>query len=478
MPGSPSERRIATPPASAYKGPRLKLASRAADRLACLAVVLTPSRALRLPWWTLAGAVLLAAWLFRVVLLFRDFGLFRVIGGDWSMYYAQALVLRSGAPQSLYDLAASDVFLQTLRAYTTDPSQPLPVGPVAYPPIFAWLMVPFTLPPPPIGFALWTLLNVAAVALLAYRVAQVLPQLSRTQAFVGLLVSVPVAQGLIVGQPTALLACAVAEWYLAMRQGRDVRAGLWLALLLLKPQYGILIGPLLLWKRRWGVVGGVALGGLLLVALSALVVGPSTLWTYGSAIADIAPWGGAAVASPGQMINWRGLILNLRPSIGPLNGVLLTSILGLLSVLCLFPAWRGRWSAESPTFAPRMAALLLITVLANYHSHVHGLALAALPVAACAWAANNQPRDALDVGGAGGPAHGAHHRARSRTPARTMLGRPVDALIWSPLMQVLLVAASGALVVDAMRLRARTAQHEFGPSPVKVGAASVPPSPA
>jgi hypothetical protein len=86
--------------------------------------------------------------------------------------------------------------------------------------------------------------------------------------------------------------------------------------LLLKPQYGLLIGPLLLWKRRWRVVGGVALGGLVIITVSAVFVGLPTLGTYGQAIADIAPWGGAAVASPGQMINWRALILNLRPSIG------------------------------------------------------------------------------------------------------------------------------------------------------------------
>src|SRR5205823_7881821 len=185
----------------------------------------------------------------------------RVIGVDWSMYYSQALTLRSGQPEAIYDVARTDPYLETLRVYSTDPSEPLAVGPVEYPPIFAWLMIPFTLPPAPIGFALWTLLNLAGVAWLAHRVAQVWPAISRTQALLALLVSYPVTMGLIVGQPTALLACAVAEWYLALRRGRDLRAGLWLAVLLLKPQYGILIGPILLWKHRWNMVAGVALGG-------------------------------------------------------------------------------------------------------------------------------------------------------------------------------------------------------------------------
>jgi len=231
----------------------------------------------RRAWLYLLGAVLLAAWVFRVALLYQDSGLFRVIGVDWSMYYAQALILRSGEADDIYDLDQSDAFLQTLRAYTADPSEPLAAGPVAYPPIFAVLMVPFTLPPPPIGFALWTLLNLAAVGYLGVRVAHVLPGVSPPLAFLVVLVTVPIAQGLIVGQPTALLACAVGEWYLALRHGRDTRAGLWLSLLLLKPQYGILIAPLLLWKRRWRTIGGVGLGGLLIVALSALLVGFANL---------------------------------------------------------------------------------------------------------------------------------------------------------------------------------------------------------
>ena len=133
------------------------------------------------------------------------------------------------------------------------------------------------------------------------------------RALLALLVSFPLAMGLIVGQPTALLGCAVAECYLSLRARQDLRAGLWLSVLLLKPQYGVILGPILIWKGRWHAVLGTAIGGAAIALVSLLVVGVPTLLTYGAAFVDIAPWGGAAVSSPGQMINWRALILNLRP---------------------------------------------------------------------------------------------------------------------------------------------------------------------
>src|SRR5205814_2275157 len=48
-------------------------------------------------------------------------------------------------------------------------------------------------------------------------------------------------------------------------------AGLCIATLLYKPPLGIVIGPLLLLKRRWRVVGGVAVGATGLLLLSLLV---------------------------------------------------------------------------------------------------------------------------------------------------------------------------------------------------------------
>jgi hypothetical protein len=403
------------------------------------------------PWLYLVASLLVALWVGRAWLLLQDGGLFRVLGGDYSMYAAQAAILRSGEPHSIYDLSQIDAFVQPLRAFTSDPSEPLSVGPVAYPPVFAWLMMPFTLVPPPMGLALWTLLNLVGVGYLAWRVTCVVPGANWLLALLVLLGSFPVALGLIVGQPTALLGCAMAECYLSLRTGRDVRAGLWLSALLLKPQYGLVLGPILIWKRRWHAVLGVAVGGLIILVSSAVLVGLPTLLTFRAALSDMAPFGGGALVSPGQMINWRGLILNLRPSIGSTTGLTLTVVVGAITVAGTLFVWRGPWTAAARTFPSRMAAMSLTTVLANYHSHAHGLTLFAVPLAA----SFGQP--------------GASRLTRwsllalALAPTVVIIGldhwllrdviqhRRVDVLIWSPLVQMLLVLASGSLIIGVVR---------------------------
>jgi Glycosyltransferase family 87 len=401
----------------------------------------------------LATLALLGIWLHRVSILYRDGGLFRVLGIDWSLYAAQALLVRAGQTQVMYDLDHIDATLQSFVVYTTNPAEPLAAGPVVYPPLFAWLNIPLTVPSPPVGFELWTALNLVGVAYLAWRAAQVLPGTRWILVFLALLITVPIAQGLIVGQPTVLLACAMAECYLALSRGRDFRAGLWLSLLLLKPQYGLLFAPILIWKQRWTTVAGAALGGLVIVGLSVLVVGPMALLTFPAAMTEYGDFGGGALIAPGLMINWRALILWLRPSIGQENGFLLTSALGALTVVAILPIWRGRWSARSAAFPAQIATTLLATVLVNYHSHVHGAALLAVPLAATLAQRRTSQISQLAI------------LALAFAPTVLIVAgqhwflgmlveqRPLDTLIWSPLVQVLLVAAMAGLVLDVARQR-------------------------
>ncbi|GAC1313573.1 MAG: hypothetical protein NVSMB2_01690 [Chloroflexota bacterium] len=394
--------------------------------------------------------VMLWSWVARIQFELQEGGPFRRVGIDFSMYLAQAQMLHDGHAATIYDLASLDTYLERLRVFTIDPSQPLSVGPVPYAPVFTWVMSAFVFASPPVAFAIWTALNVLAIAYLGWRIAQVVPGLSTLLATVALVGWFPFAVGLAAGQPTAILGCAVAQWYLASRRGQNWQAGLWLSLLLIKPQYGILIAPLLLWKWRWGTVLGACMGCALILVVSLAVVGPGSLMSYTSAVADVAPWDGAALASPGQMINWRAMVLNLRPSIGPISGFMLTGFAGVLTVAAVAVAWRGSWSAASWTFAPRVAVLGLGTVLANYHSHSHGLALFALPLAACLAEQRVRPitRAALLILAFVPTLYVI--TLKSWVWSELLWHQPPDVLIWSPLLQLLLAACLVLLVRDVI----------------------------
>jgi Glycosyltransferase family 87 len=338
-------------------------------------------------WWRIVCPATIGAavtfWGLRIWAHYSQVGLFRWLGSDYGIYFAQSAVLWSGNPQAIYDRQTLHQYHQRLTVYTSDPTRPLLSGPVPYPPLFAWLFTPFTLPPPPIGFALWTGLNFLAALYLARRVATLFPKQERMWVFLLLLTAFPMVQTLVVGQPMILLAYALAESYLCLRAGREFCAGLWLACVLFKPQYGILLGPLLIWKRRWATVAGALLGAAVIVAGSVVVAGVSALLSYPASLPEIGDFRGIFDPTfPRQMINWRSLVLFFLPRIASPPGIQLTLLLGAVTVLVIVLAWRGPWAPRDRLFPAKMSLLLVATLLANYHSHLHGAVLLAMPLAA------------------------------------------------------------------------------------------------
>src|SRR5438445_2249950 len=195
--------------------------------------------------------------------------MFHRLGFDWTMFHAQAMALREHGGQRMYDLSETDGYLRQLSSYYHGPAEFQTAQPVPYPPWFAAAVVPFTVPPPPIGFALWEAASVLAAVYLAYRVRQFLPELGLPGAAAAVLAAVPVATALYMGQVALLLAIPVAEMLVSFRAGRDFRAGVWLAVLLIKPQYALVFGLLILWKKRYQALAGLAVGALALLLVGA-----------------------------------------------------------------------------------------------------------------------------------------------------------------------------------------------------------------
>ncbi len=325
------------------------------------------------------SSVLLVLWLIALQQVYAGWGLFRFIGNDFGIYLAQADVLRSGDPRGIYSIEAlQPLYQQLYDSYSSAVSDTAKATQVPYPPLFAWLFTVFTVMEPHIGFAFWTVLNGLAALYLAWRAANFFQTSER--AFVALLflASYPVLCSLITGQPTLLLACAMGLFYLALRAGKDFQAGLYLSLLLFKPQYGVLLGPLLIWKKRWEAMAGVGLGAIIIIGGSLLVAGLPTLLAYPGAFTEMAKFRGDV---PTLMINWRSLILWVSPNIGDQSGMLLELLLSGLTVLVTAFAWRGPWAPREQRFSILMSLTIAATLLANHHSLPYGAVLLVAPLA-------------------------------------------------------------------------------------------------
>ncbi len=336
-----------------------------------------------IPVWAqvIVGVAVIAFYVERIWTVYRESGLFRRIGFDWGLFYGQAFALRAGDIAAMYQVDRLGAYVQRLAAYTTTPDLALLQWPSPYPPVLAAILVPLTLVPPPLAFGIWTIVSLAAAAHLLWRANQLVPQVGGLRLAVIFFTTLPVAQALVLGQPVLLLASALAECYLGLRKGADFRGGAWLGLLAIKPQYGLLLGLFLIWKCRWRAVIGAGVGVGVVLLASALAAGPRALVEYASGVSAMGDFRDPYAASA-EMVNWRALIVNARPSIGDTSGVALFVVLSVLTIAAIAWAARDHWRTATPLLEWQLAAVLVGTFLVSYHSHMHGLVLLTVPLAA------------------------------------------------------------------------------------------------
>jgi len=346
-------------------------------------VSLPTTRALRYVFLAFC-AVSVAFFVARFWTVYAAGELFHRLGFDWTLFYAQSMALRAGAGPGIYNQDVINHYLQPLIQYYGGPLTSLDGWPQPYPPFFAAVLAPTTLPTAPASFGLWLALSLAAAGFLAYRVHQFLPDLGRVGALLPILAAIPVAWGLFMGQPMVLLAVAVSEMFISLKAGFDFRAGLWLSALLLKPQYALLFGIFVLWKRLWHAVGGAILGGVALLLLGAVTAGPTSYLDFLSALGQMSDLHGG-IAGANLMMNWRAVVIAVRPTIGENLGLTIVWTLSILTMLLALLPFRGKWDPSDPTFAAKFCVLTLGVLVGSYHSHPHGAALLIVPLAA-AWA--------------------------------------------------------------------------------------------
>jgi hypothetical protein len=153
----------------------------------------------------------------------------------------------------------------------------------------------------------------------------------------------------------------------------------------------VLLAVLLL-KRRYRAIGGSALTALAVLLSSLLVGGIDGIVAYVRMIlVDYPNYSGGLAIDPQSMISWRALVLNLIPNIGKTEGLVLTALLSVVSLVMLALIWRGEWNPRGPRFANQMLATMIVTLLVAYHSQVHGAVLLMVPGALIAAGSPSSP---------------------------------------------------------------------------------------
>ena len=215
------------------------------DRL--LASVLTPWR---LKWYS-RGALAAMAVAFLVVVLTGS-GVTTLtgrIGGDYRAFYAAGEIVADGDIANLYSLQTQ---FDHQKKLLLEPKEFLAF---AYPPHFALLYAALAELPFRLSYIVHTVLMAAALALACRLIQRIYPEVITDPVlfFFLALTAYPILRSVFGGQNTALsLLLIVLCWFCVLRN-RHYQAGVYLGLLLFKPQYAVPLAGLFFLSGRWRV---------------------------------------------------------------------------------------------------------------------------------------------------------------------------------------------------------------------------------
>ena len=280
------------------------------------------------------GGVLLAAFdiYAAVVTYIPQYG----VRNDFRLMYSAALVTEKLGYAHLYDLPAQQAAVQGLGSQFY-------YSPFINPPPLVWLVTPLTALPFGAALVLWTVLIVAAAVLAWWLTApgDRLALVAFGAMWLGLF---PVAFGIMVGQPVALVAAAVAAcWWLASRE-RHWLAGVALSVMVVKPQLALFVPVCLLVAGYFRVFAGWLIPAAVMGVVALALLGSDGVARYRDALSLASNW---------QIT--RGYAVSGLIGTGPqLYGA---SGLALAAAVAAAWRWRGR-GTEIPIAAGIVGSLL------------------------------------------------------------------------------------------------------------------------
>jgi len=259
---------------------------------------------------------------------------------DFRLAYGAATVgIRSGYSH-LYDLGAQKAAIESLGPGFNP-------QPFISPPPLAWLATPLLVLPFQAALIVWTLLLLASLGLTWYLLAPG-HGLARAAHLVLLLGVFPVAFGVMVGQPGAWVAAAVAAAWWLTRHDRPVWAGVVLSLIVLKPQMALLVPLCLLVSGHARTFGAWLVATLLIGMVALALLGPEGVARYRDVLAQ--------TQSPAWDSTRRYAIS------GPLGlGPILTVTQIVVVAVTLLAAWRRRRGGAELPMAAGIVGSLLVT---------------------------------------------------------------------------------------------------------------------
>jgi hypothetical protein len=331
--------------------------------------------------YRLIAAFLLAATISHGIIFWQQRARLLAGYGDFSAMYTAGLLVRRGEGKFLYDRREQWRVQQEFA-----PNVDIRKGPMPFirPPFEALVFFPLAYFSYPTALAIWSLAKVV----LLWLTARVLP---RPHPFTRIYPSwlevalclgfFPVFLDLFEGQDAILLLLIVAAALNRLHSGKDVAAGVILALGLFKFHLVVPIAIMLWLAGRPRILAGFLPGTAALVALSCVISGVSVLSSYPVYLLNLNRATGVGVVTAQSMPNLRGLLtafLGRAPYPGPIHWLLLP--VAVAAIVLAARLWRPLINTGFPGLALGYCLTLLVAILTSYYAYSYDMTLLIIPL--------------------------------------------------------------------------------------------------
>ena len=188
--------------------------------------------------------------------------------------------------------------------------------------------------------------------------------------------AIPTISNFTNGQVEVLLLIGAGEFLRLAMNKKPVAAGLWLGLLLLKPQVLLLVIPALILLGNWKTFAGFCSTAVALIGVSVGLAGMDGMIAMANMWGKFAP--GIASAAPELMMNWRAAALLVNDAFGTWAGWILAGV-GILGTFYLyFRLMRPKTEFGSPRWVMVMLGVFLASCSITWHAHAH-MAMVLIP---------------------------------------------------------------------------------------------------
>lgn len=308
-----------------------------------------------------------------------------LLSTDFRAFYTGGQMLLNGVSYDFYNLDTQYNFQHKFAPEVS----PKNLMPFVYPSFVALPFAPLAFLPLDKAYLVWLFLNILLLIFILRSILKLTnepPKSIKILLLSLILLFFPLWNALLQGQLSFLITLSVLQAYVALRSNKNVSAGLWLALLLVRPNLVIVPALVLFVGRRFHALLGLALGSSILLVISLLLVGSKGLFEYINLLRAAFSWGDAYTMHPQLEPTWRGFLQTVANS-DYVKDIQLLWFLGVIGAIGLllwprltrFWVWRKSHASSSSHFDLAFAFMIIIMIFTSPHTNYHDLTLLIVP---------------------------------------------------------------------------------------------------